>query len=69
MTPKAKADELIDEIYNLHLQNNTERTDFDRAFKYGIECAVDEILNLIEGFDLELTYNYYKEVKKEIEKL
>jgi hypothetical protein len=41
-------EKIIDEIYNLHLQNNTERTDFDRAFKYGIECAIEEIFQYIE---------------------
>ena len=40
---------IIDEIYNLHLQNNTERTDFDRAFKYGIECAIEEIFLCVEN--------------------
>ena len=42
-------EKIIDEIYNLHLQNNTERTDFDRAFKYGIECAIEEIFLHIEN--------------------
>jgi hypothetical protein len=38
--------ELIEYIYSMHLQNNTERIDFDRAFKYGIECAIDELIEL-----------------------
>lgn len=36
-------EKIVDAIYELHLQNNTERIDFDRAFKYGIECAIEEI--------------------------
>lgn len=40
---------IIDKIYDLHLQNNTERTDFDRAFKYGIECAIEEIFLNIQN--------------------
>jgi len=40
---KAK-EEWVDYIDTLHLQNNTEKVDFDRAFKFGIECAVEEIL-------------------------
>ena len=38
-----KMDELINEIYELNLQNNNERTDFDRAFKFGIETALEEL--------------------------
>jgi len=30
----------------MHLQNNTERIDFDRAFKFGIECAIEELTEL-----------------------
>lgn len=38
-------DEIVEYIYNLNLQNNTEKIDFDKAFKYGIQCAIDEILD------------------------
>lgn len=38
--------ELVEYVYDLHLQNNTEKIDFDRAFKYGIECAIDELEEL-----------------------
>ena len=31
-----------DEIYWLHLQNNTEHDTFEEAFKAGIECALEE---------------------------
>jgi len=39
-------EDLIEHIYSMHLQNNTERIDFDRAFKYGIECAIEELIEL-----------------------
>ena len=39
-------EKIINYIYSLHLQNNTERTDFDRAFKYGIECAIEELVEM-----------------------
>ena len=38
--------ELVEYVYDMHLQNNTEKIDFDKAFKYGIECAVDELEEL-----------------------
>lgn len=36
---------LVNTIYFLHLQNNTEHNDPDKAFKAGIECAIEELLN------------------------
>lgn len=38
--------ELIDWIYTIHLQNNTEHIDPDKAFKAGIECAIEELIEL-----------------------
>ena len=40
---KVKAEELVEFIYTMHQQNNNEKNDFDKAFKFGIECAVEEI--------------------------
>lgn len=37
-------EELVYNIEILHLQNNTEKIDFDRAFRFGIEVAVKEML-------------------------
>ena len=39
-------EELVDWIYGLHLQNNTEHNDTDKAFKAGIECAIEELIEL-----------------------
>lgn len=36
-------EKLIEEIYDLNLQNNTEKIDFDKAFKYGIKVAIQEL--------------------------
>jgi hypothetical protein len=38
--------ELVDWIYDLHLQNNTEHDTFEEAFKAGIECAIEELTEL-----------------------
>ena len=67
MTPKEKCKELLHKMNNVDL--NCENESMCMLYPHAIECAliaVDEILNLIEGFDLELTCNYYKEVKEEI---
>jgi hypothetical protein len=37
--------ELAEYISSMHLQNNNFR-DSDDAFKYGIECAIDELIEL-----------------------
>jgi hypothetical protein len=67
MTAEEKSKELFDK-YLFKLSLNTPKVS-DYLVKECALIAVDEILNLIEGFDLELTYNYYKEVKNEINKL
>lgn len=62
MTAKEKAEELCFKFQG----------EFEMNWTMSKRCAliaVDEILNLIDGFDLERTYNYYLEVKQEIEEL
>lgn len=62
MIPKEKAEELCFKFQG----------EFEMNWTMSKRCAliaVDEILNLIDGFDLERTYNYYLEVKQEIEEL
>jgi hypothetical protein len=39
-------DEIIEYIYDLNLQNVTEKLSFDRAYKQGIEDAVDDLIEL-----------------------
>lgn len=60
--PKEKAEELCFKFQG----------DFDLNWTMSKRCAiiaVNEVLELIYGFDLERTYLYYQEVKNEIEKL
>ncbi len=45
-----------DEIYWLHLQNNTEHDTFEEAFKAGIECALEEV-NLPENKTRKILYD------------
>jgi len=61
---------LINKMNNVDL--NCDNESMCMLYPHAIECAliaVDEILKLIDGFDLELTFNYYLEVKKEILKI
>jgi hypothetical protein len=65
MTPKEKAQDLVDKFTVIGLQQRNE----------GYQCAliaVDEILYVLNEMDDTLSYNssiFYNEVKKEIEKL
>ena len=61
MTPKEKAQELINKFYF-----DTSLTDIEEVKKCAL-IAVDEILNVIEVPSTE--YKYWQEVKQEIEKL
>jgi hypothetical protein len=68
MTAEEKAKELIKK-FTIIADDCNGMYEMTIATKEKALICVDEILNLIEGFDLELTYNYYKEVKNEINKL
>ena len=37
-------EEWVEYINTMHLQNNTEKEDFDKAFRFGIESAVEEMM-------------------------
>jgi hypothetical protein len=74
MTPKEKAEELFFKyrpiISEMQLKTNIMlMTDVIKLNKKMAIIVVDEILKLIDGFDLELTFNYYLEVKNELNKL
>jgi hypothetical protein len=71
MIPIEKAKELMNRFNNEHFPESKEYIIYQSLEESKRCCliAVDEILNLIDGFDLELTFNYYLEVKKEIENL
>ena len=62
MTPKEKAIELFDKIYEYAI--------FDEAAKQCALIAVDEVINSIFGnYEFDFLRNFWQEVKKEIEAL
>jgi len=66
-TPREKAEELVNKFYNYVFNPESHKDD---NLKFTKECAliaVDEII--INGFNPQLPYNYWQEVKKEIENL
>jgi hypothetical protein len=70
MTPKEKAEELL-ERFEQHSKAVTYGFNFSGDIDHSVECAlicVDEILNGSRLFYIE-DYDYWKEVKQEIEKL
>ena len=71
MTPKEKADELIDKMYYIGRYDDKEDYNPAMAWERAKQCAiiaVDEIINLL-SHDINLLVNYWFEVKQEIEKL
>ena len=41
-----KKEDLIEYIYDMNLQNLTEKISFDRAFKTGIEDTIEDLIEL-----------------------
>ena len=39
-------EEIIEYVYDMNLQNLTEKTSFDRAYKQGIEDTIDDLIEL-----------------------
>lgn len=69
MTPKEKADDLLDKMYSVDL--NDDREDVSIDYFHAKKCAliaVDEIL-LATGLETKGRFEFYLEVKKEIELL
>lgn len=64
MNPKEKANDLVKKYW---LKNRTGQDDFKTAIKNALIC-VDEILNAVTTI-ADKKYEYYKEVKEEIENL
>jgi hypothetical protein len=60
MTPQEKAIELIDKMYLVVLE---------QSVKQGALIAVDEIWNALESARVFEEYDYWQEVKQEIENL
>jgi hypothetical protein len=64
MTPKEKAQELFNKMYEYAI--------FDEAAKQCALIAVDEIIEAAEWYEFDYHYKkveYWREVKQEIEKL
>jgi hypothetical protein len=76
MTPKEKAEELVDVYRLILIKSNTDAGEEILCTLLAKECAlvaVDEVLDFMDRFDLDLEmkhqYKWWKEVKQEIEKL
>jgi len=71
MTPKEKAEEILEKMQDKASNHDC----FGNEYLVAKDCAliaVDEILDVITGnydYDFEVLNPYWKEVKKEIEKL
>jgi hypothetical protein len=69
MTPKEKANELVDKMYNVDFHDDAR--EIAMRYPHAIKCAlvaVDEILNEYWSHDTKRR-DWWKEVKHEIEKL
>ena len=71
MEAKEKAKELVDKMYS---QTPVRKKDkhIKQDYNTSIQCAliaVDEIINIIDAEDQFILYNYWQEVKQEIDKL
>lgn len=70
MTPKEKAEELwITYRFALSIENAPLGEQKDLIAKQCALIAVNELLYELDGAGQKIRYNYYKEVKQEIEKL
>jgi hypothetical protein len=69
MTPKEKANQLVDKMYNVDFHDDAR--EIAMRYPHAIKCAlvaVDEILNEYWSHDTKRR-DWWKEVKQEIEKL
>lgn len=79
MTPKEKAEELVNKMYHT---DDTDYTDYVMTFAHAQQCAliaVDEILETLDSPPIrtgneshmlwKATVDYWQQVKQEIEKL
>jgi hypothetical protein len=69
MTPKEKAEELVDRMYNVDFHDDAR--EIAMRYPHAIKCAlvaVDEILNEYWSHDTKRR-DWWQEVKQEIEKL
>lgn len=65
MTPKEKAEELIHKMYKAHSGSYSSIT-----FNLSRQCAKVAVDQIIEnGFNPQLPYRYWEQVKEELDKL
>lgn len=72
MTPKQKAEELVDKIYYCQRYEDGEDYIPLEAYKRAKQCAliaVDEIISALDSSLLDADIEWWKEVKQKIEKL
>lgn len=67
MTPKEKAEEIVDKFIDIE-NKYKEYTDFIQAKQCAL-IAVDEIQNTKAVYVNDVEYDYWEQVKQEIEKL
>ena len=73
MTPKEKANQLVDKMYNVDFHDDAR--EIAMRYPHAIKCALIAVDNLIQqchdyrDIDLERSKNYWQEVKQQIEKL
>ena len=67
MTPKEKAEELV--LRYLRIDNNTKEWFNSYIAKQCVLIAVDEIIEQCYNNGINYSYNFWQEVKQEIEKL
>lgn len=71
MTPKEKAEELVDKYRMTIISYLNDRMKHQNSINCAL-IAVDEILNIVDtiyDYDRNVLYPYWQEVKQEIEKL
>ena len=69
MTPKEKAKELVDKFWYVEPEESCDGMEYQMAQQSSL-IAVDEILNYDNQFiQTEEQFNYWKEVKQEIQNL
>lgn len=68
MTPKEKAEKLVDKMYYSRRYDNTENYIPDKAWEHAKQCALIAADELIKYCHAE-HIGYWQEVRKEIEKL
>lgn len=72
MTPQEKANDLVNQYRILLMRQDTECGNEILCSRIAKECAliaVDEIISVIDAETNNKTWEFYKQVKQEIEKL